>query len=187
MQSSCEWMAKDVLTGTFRAFPRKPKTHTKRQKQFHRILPPSFVVEFKILVWGQVEFLEFLMRARVNLVRERMHILGWPVKMSKGIPLQFVLYVVKIMAKLSKKKLNIFFIYRFFFLILRIKRMNNQNQFLMISRKVLIMCTLFILWRVHDFFVPFIQFEDWSVQKLFIQNSYIFSSNKQCSEFKNEP
>ena len=45
------------------------------------------------------------MRARVNLVRERMHILGWPVKMSKGIPLQFVLYVVKIMAKLSKKKI----------------------------------------------------------------------------------
>ena len=163
MQSSCEWMAKDVLTGTFRAFPRKPKTHTKRQKQFHRILPPSFVVEFKILVWGQVEFLEFLMRARVNLVRERMHILGWPVKMSKGIPLQFVLYVVKTMAKLSKKKIKpFFFIYRFFplffnftdffFLILRIKRMNNQNQFLMISRKVLIMCTQIILWRVHDFF-----------------------------------
>ena len=129
MQSSCEWMAKDVLTGTFRAFPRKPKTHTKRQKQFHRILPPSFVVEFKILVWSQVEFLEFLMRARVNLVRERMHILGWPVKMSKGIPLQFVLYVVKIMAKLSKKKLNIFFIYRFisFFLILPIFFLNFTN------------------------------------------------------------
>ena len=44
------------------------------------------------------------MRARVNLVRERMHILGWPVKMSKGIPLQFEIYVVKIMVKLSKKK-----------------------------------------------------------------------------------
>ena len=63
------------------------------------------------------------MRARVNLVRERMHILGWPVKMSKGIPLQFVLYVVKIMAKLSKKKIKHFFylpIFFSFFLILPI-------------------------------------------------------------------
>ena len=43
------------------------------------------------------------MRARANLVRVHMHILGRPVQMLKGIPLQSEIYEVKIMVKWSKK------------------------------------------------------------------------------------